>query len=178
MAQGVGFFHTWMPMQFDDFLLKIFVEEDRNGKRLVEESVKIHHFAAGGGVEPMGSPRIHFDYQSGTREIARARIEVDDADGKPLAIEATPLRTLYLAAGSGYIPAPDWAHGMWQGDLVVQGKRYDVGTPEARRALGPLYETLARYELSTGEVGYGLLENLVIGTYLPHGFRTPAAVAP
>ena len=35
-----------------------------------------------------------------------------------------------------------------------------------------------RVELSTGEVGYGLLENLVIGTYLPHGFDSPGTMAP
>jgi len=178
MAKGVGFFHTWMPMQFDDFMLKIFVEEDRNGVRLVEESMKIHHFASGGRVEAMGSPRIHFDYLSGSREITGATIEVLDPDGKPLRIRATPLRTLYLAAGSGYVPSPDWAHGMYHGEQKVEGKVYDVGTREARAKLGPLYETLSRYELSTGEVGYGLLENLVIGTYVPHGFTTPGAMAP
>jgi hypothetical protein len=178
MARGFGFFHTWMPMHFPDFLLKIFVEEDRNGVRLVEESMKIHHFANGGAVEKMGPPRIHFDYLSGTREITGATVEVEDPQGKPLTIRATPLRTLYLAAGTGYVPAPDWTHGMYQGELKVEGKTYDVGAREARAKLGPLYETLSRYELSTGEVGYGLLENLVVGTYIPHGFTTPGAVAP
>ena len=86
--------------------------------------------------------------------------------------------TVYLAAGSGYIPQPDWSHGMYQGELKVEGKTFDVSTQEARAALGPLYETLSRYELSTGEVGYGLLENLVVGTYRPHGFNDPGAQAP
>jgi hypothetical protein len=178
MARGVGFFHAWMPMHFDEFQLKVFVEEDRDGTRLVEESMKIHHYAKGGRVERMGSPKIHFDYLSGSREITGATIEVEDPEGKPLVIRATPLRTLYLAAGSGYVPGPDWAHGMYQGELKVEGRTYDVSTREARAKLGPLYETLSRYELSTGEVGYGLLENLVIGTYVPHGFTTPGALAP
>ncbi len=178
MAKGVGFFHTWMPMHFDDFLLKIFVDEDRDGKRLIEESMRIDHFAAGGAVHAMGSPKIHFDYRSGTREITGARIDLSDPDGKPLRVRATPLRTLYLAAGSGYVPQPDWAHGMYHGELVVQGHRYELGTPEQRAKYGPLYETLSRYELSTGEVGYGLLENLIIGTYRPHGFESPGAMAP
>ena len=105
-------------------------------------------------------------------------IEVEDPTGKPLRIEATPLRTVYLAAGSGYIPQPDWAHGMYQGALKVEGKTYDVSTAEQRASYGPLYETLSRFELSTGEVSHGLLENLVVGTYHPHGFDSPAAVAP
>ena len=103
---------------------------------------------------------------------------VKDASGKAMEVRATPLRTVYLAAGSGYIPQPDWAHGMYQGPLKIEGKTYDVSTAEARAALGPLYETLCRFELSTGEVSYGLLENLVVGTYHPHGFVSPGAVAP
>ena len=37
---------------------------------------------------------------------------------------------------------------------------------------------LSRFELDTGEVGYGLHENMVVGTYLPHGFDSFDAVAP
>ena len=102
----------------------------------------------------------------------------EDPSGKPLYIDTTPLRTVYLAAGSGHIPRPDWAHGMYQGELKVQGKTWDVSTAEARAALGPLYETLCRFELSPGEVAFSLLENLCVGTYDPHGFDSPAAVAP
>jgi hypothetical protein len=177
-AQGFGFYHVWVPLQLDDCLLKLFVEEDMHGNRLVEESVRIPTLAAGGPPEPMGSPRFETRYRSGTREIEGVTIRVDDPSGKPLTIEATPLRTVYLAAGSGYIPQPDWTHGMYQGPLAVQGRTYDVSTPEARSRYGPLYETLSRFELSTGEIGYGLLENLCVGTYHPHGFHDPGAVAP
>jgi hypothetical protein len=177
-AQGFGFFHTWIPIQLPDRLLKLFVEEDRDGNRLVEESACIRGFAQGGALLPMGRPELRFAYRSGTRELARATILLDDPDGKPLRIEATPLRTVYLAAGSGYIPQPDWAHGMYHGPLVVQGHTVDLSTPEARARWGPLYETLCRFELSTGEVAHGLLENLVVGTYRPHGFDTPGALAP
>ncbi len=176
--EGFGFFHTWAPIQLDDCLLKLFAEEDMNGERLVEESVKIHSIAAGGRIEAMGRPNFDFRYRSGTRELESAVIEVEDPSGKPLRIEATPLRTVYLAAGSGYIPQPDWVHGMYHGALKVEGKTYDVSTAEARAALAPLYETLCRFDLSTGEVAYGLLENLCVGTYHPHGFDSPGAVAP
>ena len=178
-AWGFGFFHTWAPIQLQDgALLKLFAEEDQHGNRLVEESVRIQSFGSGGAVEPMGSPRFDFRYQSGTRELEHAIIDLEDPEGKPLRIECTPLRTVYLAAGSGYIPQPDWTHGMYQGELKVEGKTWDIGTGEARAALGPLYETLCRFDLSTGETGYGLLENLCVGTYHPHGFDSAGAVAP
>ncbi len=178
ILEGFGFFHVWVPLQFEDYQLKLFMEADKDGNRTVEESVKVHSFASGGAVEPMGSPRFEYTYKPGTRELESAVIEVEDPDGKPLRVEATPLRTVYLAAGSGYIPQPDWAHGMYQGAEKVEGKTYDVSTPEARAELGPLYETLCRFELDTGEVTYGLLENLCVGVYHPHGFDAPDQMAP
>ena len=177
-AAGFGFFHTWIPLQLDDCLLKLFAEADQHGERMVEESVRIPTFAAGGESQPMGRPEFNYSYKSGTRELERAVIELTDHNGKPLRIEATPLRTVYLAAGSGYIPKPDWALGMYQGALKVEGLTYDMSTEEERAKHAPLYETLCRFELSTGEVGYGLLENLVVGVYHPHGFDSPGAMAP
>ena len=177
-AAGFGFFHTWVPLQLDDCLLKLFAEEDKDGGRLVEESVKIGSLASGGAIEAMGAPTFNYKYKSGTRELERATIEFTDPSGKPVEIQATPLRTVYLAAGSGYIPQPDWVHGMYQGPLKVEGKTYDVSTAEARAGLGPLYEVLCRFELSTGEVSHGLLESLCVGTYHPHGFDSPGAMAP
>ena len=126
----------------------------------------------------MGRPEFFWTYKSGTRELEKARIELTDADGKPLTIDATPIRTVYLAAGSGYIPNPDWVHGMYQGELKVEGKTYDVSTDEERAKYPLLYETLCRFDLSTGEVGYGMLENLCVGTYHPHGFDNAGSVAP
>jgi hypothetical protein len=177
-AEGFGFFHVWMPIQTPNGLIKLFVEADQHGNRTVEESVRIPRVETGAAPEPLGSPVFHYRYQSGSREIEGVTVEVDDPDGKTISIEATPLRTLYLAAGSGYMPQPDWALGMYQGELVVQGRQYDLSTPEERAKYAPLYETLARYELSTGETGYGLLENICVGTYHPHGFSDPGAVAP
>ena len=49
---------------------------------------------------------------------------------------------------------------------------------EARAGLGPLYETLRRFELPTGEVGRGRLEYLVAGTYRAYGPPEPGAEAP
>ena len=178
IAEGFGFFHTWIPLQLDNYLLKLFKEEDQFGNTIVEESVKIHTLANGGAVEQMGSPRFDYKYQSGTRELASATIEVEDPDGKLIRIEATPLRTVYLAAGSGYVPNAEWSLGAYQGALEVQGLKTYVGTPEARAPLGPIYETLCRFDVSTGEVGYGLLENLVVGVYEPFGFNAPGDMAP
>ena len=83
--------------------------------------------------------------------------------GRALRSTNTPLRTVYLAAGSGYRPDADWGHGTWRGEQVVQGLVHDLSTPALRAPWSFLNETLCRFELDTGEVGYGMHENLCVG---------------
>jgi hypothetical protein len=173
-----GFFHNWIPMQFDDFMLKVFFEEDADGKRFIEESKKIYNLEIDKEDELMGTPRHEFTYRSGTRELEKAVIRFAHPSGREISVTHTPLRTVYLAAGSGYLPSGDWGHGMYQGELKVEGLTWDVSDPAVRKQISLLNETLCRFDLSTGEVGYGMHENLCIGIYKPYGFDTPESVAP
>ena len=36
-----GFFHNWMPMQFEDYMIKTFIEEGPDGERQMEEGIKV-----------------------------------------------------------------------------------------------------------------------------------------
>ena len=81
------------------------------------------------------APRSTIDYLSGTREMRGATVTVPDPDGKPITVTNTPLRTLYLAAGSGYVNVDGkWGHGVYQGPLKVEGLVHDLSDPEERRS--------------------------------------------
>jgi hypothetical protein len=175
---GYGFRHDWLPMQFDDHMLKIQVDQDADGNRIVEEAARVWNIDAGGAIDHLGRPEIDIDYISGTREMAGATVRTTDPDGKPIVIRNTPLRTLYLAAGSGYVPDGSWGHGYYQGPLKVEGVVHDLSDPDVRRRYAILNETLCRFERDTGEVGFGMHENLFHGVHRPTGFLTPDAVAP
>lgn len=172
-----GFFHMWAPLQFDDFQLKVFIEEDCNGERLVEECVRIESHGRGGGITELGAPRHRIQYRSGTRELETAELAFEDESGKTVTVSATALSCAYLAAGTGYFPNPEWVHGQYHGAFKLEAREYDVSTEEARNALGPLYETLVRFELDSGEVTYGMFENMSIGQHEPYGFDSFEAVA-
>ncbi|GMU78634.1 MAG: hypothetical protein AMXMBFR46_14290 [Acidimicrobiia bacterium] len=173
-----GFFHQWLPMQFDDFVIEVQFDEDFEGNRLVEECVKVWNLGTDRPDEHLGRPEIDITYVPGTREIERAVLRLVAPDGETRTVVSTPLRTLYLKAGTGYMPHEGWGHGFYQGPLKVEGLTFDLGAPEARAPWSGLNETLARFELDTGEVGYGLHENMVVGVYHPHGFDSFEAVAP
>ena len=129
-------------------------------------------------IEHLGSPEVDIEYQSGTREIRRATVSTTDPDGAPIVVTTTPLRTLYLAAGSGYVPDEGWGHGYYQGPLKVEGVVHDLSDAATRRRYAFLNETLSRFETNTGQVGFGMHENMLIGVYRPGGFLTADAVAP
>ena len=174
----VGLLHNWLPMQFDDYMIKVSLDEDCDGNRMQQESVKVWRFGIDKPNEDMGRPEIETTYLSGTRELAKSVVTLHPPRGRPLRSTNTPLRTVYLAAGSGYRPDADRGHGTWRGEHVVQGLVHDLSTPELRKPWSFLNETLCRFELDTGEVGYGMHENLCVGIHRPSGFTTPDAVAP
>jgi hypothetical protein len=177
-TDGYGFRHDWLPMQFDDHMLKVQIDQNGEGHRELEESVRVWNLDQDRPIERMGPPDVDIEYRSGTREVRRAVVRTTDPAGGAVEVTTTPLRTLYLAAGSGYMPDEHWGHGYYQGPLKVEGLVHDLSAPEIRRRYAFLNETLCRFETATGEVGYGMHENMLVGVYRPGGFDTPDAVAP
>lgn len=176
--ENFGFFHMWAPLQFPDFQLKIFIEENADGSLLVEECVKIDSYEKGGAVHQMGKPKHCIKYKSGTRELESAVLLFDDENGNPIEVKAEAVTCAYLAAGTGYFPNPDWVHGQHHGKFKLEAVEFDVSTPEAQKSLGPIYETIVRYELNSGEVTYGMFENISMGHHEPYGFDSFEAMAP
>ncbi len=170
-----GHFHNWIPMQFKDYMIKVHIDEDAEGNRVQEEAVKVPRFGIDEPIIHLGSPRHEFTYKSGTREIAKSVIRFANSD---LVAVGTPLRTNYLLGGSGYQPGGSWALGCYQGKLKVEGLSWDMNDPKQFAEIQGLNEMLCRWELSNGDVGYGMHENAVFGIYKPYGFNSWEAVAP
>ena len=169
-----GFFHMWAPAQFDDFQIKIFIEENADGSNIVEESIKIDTHEKGGAVHQLTQPQHKIRYRSGTRELESAELNYLDENGKAVTMTCTPQIVAYLAAGTGYYPNEEWVHGQYHGPFKLEGVEFDLAE---RDSMGPLYETIVKFELSTGEVGYGMFENMSMGHHDPYGFDSFEAVA-
>jgi hypothetical protein len=173
-----GFYHHWIPLQLDRGMIKVMYEADYAGNVTVEEAAFVPALGQSGEIQNFGTPRIEVDYLSGTREMAAARTRLSAEGGEEISIKSIPQRTVYLAAGTGYLPSEDWGHGFYKGPLAVEGLTFDMSTQEKRSQFAILNETLCRFELSTGEVSYGMHENMCIGVYQPHGFDEPGKMAP
>jgi hypothetical protein len=173
-----GFYHNWIPLQLDRGMFKVMYDADYAGNVRVEEASFIPALGEPGEIQEFGTPEIEIEYLSGTREMKSARTTLRSEDGEDILITSLPQRTVYLAAGTGYLPSEDWGHGFYKGQSVVEGMTFDMSTQEKRSQYAVLNETLCRFELSTGEISYGMHENMCIGIYQPHGFDEPGKMAP
>jgi hypothetical protein len=162
-----GFFWLYAPMQLEDRSLYFSVQERPDGRRILQEAAQVMSFAAGGAeASELGVPDHELHFLEGTREIDHAVLHLGE-----VSVRVTPLLRLHVGIGTGYGFDPDWRHGMYQGDLVVQGREWDLTTDEGRKAMWGLCDSVARVELDDGTEGRGLFEYMVFGPHERYGFE-------
>jgi hypothetical protein len=86
-----------------------------------------------------------------------------------LELQVEPRVPIHLGVGTGYGFDPEWRHGKYAGDLMVQERQWDLRTEEGRAGMWGIVDSSARFTLSgsgsgsgEGQVGYGLFEYLMI----------------
>jgi len=171
------FFWNYAPMQFPDYAIVYIAQEERDGRRVLEDAVRIWPADAGRDPEPLGRPEHELEFAPGTREVKRATLRFAPRTGDPFAVAVDVLLPLYLALGTGYGLDADWRHGMYQGPLKVEGLTFDLPPPDAPARRFGVIDALARFEVD-GQVGYGLFEHMVLGPHDQYGFTGWDDVAP
>ena len=167
-ASGFQFYWMWAPLNFKDFSIHYFVNQDASGAAWNENAVLVPKI--GGGPElQMAHCHLSIEYQPGTRFARTATIEMTSAAGADYSVILTPSWNFYMK-GLGY-GHPTHRHGSYHGDLSVIRERYrtDSVTPDNVHV-----QALCRAELTTDagqKVGQGVLEQLVIGPHAPSGFK-------
>ena len=118
--------------------------------------------------ERLGRPEHDHVFRPGTRFIESSTLSFPEAPGNALTVKVTPLVECYVGIGTGYGFEADWRHGMYQGELVVQGVELD--TEADREKLWGLCDNAARFELA-GQIGYGLHEYGFFGPFDRYGLE-------
>ncbi len=165
---GAGFFWIYAPVRFEDHALVTIVQERSNGERIMQDAHRV--FPLGSGREPewLGRPEHELRFAPGTRAVTGATLSYFGAHGKKTAeIEVETQLAFPLLLGSGYGLEPDWKHGMYQGELVVQGQSVPPADPSY--STWALTEYAAKFTYD-GQVGYGMFENAVMGPHEQYGF--------
>jgi hypothetical protein len=162
---------NYAPMQFEEFSLLYLVNEHDDGRRPIQEAVRVWPDPAR-PPEPLGRPAFEHALRRGTRVVERSVLRFPEAPGGPIAVRVTPLVDLHVGVGTGYGFDADWRHGMYQGPLAVQGLVLDV-EKDGERCVG-LVDAAARFDLEGPggpAVGYGLHEYLFLGPFRRYGLE-------
>ena len=163
-----GFFWIYAPVRFDDHALVTIVQERPSGERIMQDAHRVFPLGSGREAEWLGRPEHELRFAPGTRSVTGATLSYYGAHGQKTAeVEVETLLAFPLLLGSGYGLEPDWKHGMYQGDLVVQGQHVPPADPSY--STWALTEYAARFTYD-GQVGYGMFECAVMGPHQQYGF--------
>jgi hypothetical protein len=163
-----GFFWIYAPVRFEDHGMVTILQERPSGERIMQDAHRV--FTVGDGREPewLGRPEHQLRFAPGSRSVTGATLSYYGAHGQKTAeVEVETLLAFPLLLGSGYGLEPDWKHGMYQGELVVQGQHIPPADPTY--SSWGLTEYAARFSYD-GHVGYGMFECAVMGPHQQYGF--------
>jgi hypothetical protein len=164
------FYWIWAPMNFPEKFMLYHINADANGKAWNTASVigpASEHEA-----EHMAACWSKIDYKSGTRHAKHAVIETRDAKGGEWRAELTPKFNFYMS-GIGYTH-PEWGHGRYHGELrtaydTIKTAEVNENDPQYQHVQAFVEAKLTGPNVSTS--GTGVLEQLAIGEYAPHGLK-------
>ncbi|WTW97695.1 hypothetical protein OG216_32055 [Streptomycetaceae bacterium NBC_01309] len=129
------------------------------------------------GADAIGYTELHpvrheLTFVPGTRRVAGGTMHLVDAEGKEFAYRIEPLGTRGLLAGLGYLHGK-WAHGIWQGELAVEGESWVVDEVDPLAFDRQHQQQVIRVTEIGGEgrVGVGVLEQIVFGPHERYGFQ-------
>ncbi|HYM14023.1 MAG TPA: hypothetical protein VEZ14_00495 [Dehalococcoidia bacterium] len=168
-----GFFWLWSPIQFDGASMLITCSEDGDGTRWHAAAELIWGASSGKPPEQLTFVSHDIDMVSGSRTFARGTVTLARRDGSRVVVRMEPRTTLYMAA-AGYAYTGGWRHGQYHGPLAVEGETWDLGDAALRQRVSGQTETVCDYHVDgLGDIGtgHGITEFLLLGAYLPYGFR-------
>jgi hypothetical protein len=163
-----GFFWIYAPVRFEDHAMVTIIQERPSGERIMQDAHRVFAQGSGREAEWLGRPEHQLRFAPGSRAVTGATLTYYGAHGRKTAeVDVETLLAFPLLLGTGYGLEADWKHGMYQGELVVQGQAIPPADPTYSD--WGLTEYAARFSYE-GHVGYGMFECAVMGPHRQYGF--------
>ena len=172
------FYWLWAPMNFQDCISLYHLNADARG-----HAWNTHGLVCDTGDRPpldMASVKSEIVYKPGTRHARAATLRMTDASGSVYSVSLKPKWQFYMS-GLGYMN-PQWGHGHYKGALATSYDAYETSKVNENDFPFQHVQAFCAAELTgpNGLVrqGAGVLEQLVIGPYSPHGLTGLVDPAP
>ncbi len=159
---------NWFTVQFPSWGLYAYLIEKGDGtvERLTGCLTK--PMEEGGEVIPLVGFEHDWVYHENSPRMKAGKVTLKFKDGSEKSIEMRELTTMYLRGGS-YLGYKDHYHGLWMGEDWRDGESWDLDTPAKADGVHGLNDTVVECKCD-GEVGYGIVENLILPPYPRYGF--------
>lgn len=162
------FFWLWAPLHFDDLCTHFQINEDAYGHAFASHGVVVPLLSSGKPLDEMASVHHSVQWEKGTRRARSATLTLVPREGEPHVLVLEPLLTFQMR-GIGYFD-PEWGHGLWKGEDVTSGALWRLAEIDPMEPWHLHTQQLCRVRFDT-RVGYGALEQLVLGAHAPSGFK-------
>ena len=168
-------FFLWAPMIWDDLCTHAIFFEDAASRQLHGEGKIAPRYATPGGVPGTEDPRLRrmtgvahkLNYAPGTRRAQGGEIVMLDEFGERHAISFEPILRFQMK-GLGY-RHQKWAHGVWRGELAMEGEVWDCETLDPLAVDNVHIQQLVRTRWGDRR-GVGIVEQLCLGPHATSGF--------
>jgi hypothetical protein len=163
------FYWLWAPMNFPDRLSLYHLNADATGHAWNTHGLVCE--TGDGAPLDMAAVRPDIVYKPGTRHAQSAAIHMTAPDGAAYRIALQPRWQFYMS-GLGYMN-PVWGHGHYKGALAVGYDQFETAKVNENDFPYQHVQAFCTAELEgpggLRRSGAGVLEQLVIGPYAPHG---------
>lgn len=147
----------WAPLHFVQGGFHFMTFDDANGRALSRSAALLPL----DGEATLANGSVRVDMEPGTRWMRNAVLTMNGEE-----ITLSPLLRFQMR-GAGY-NHPQFAHGRWHGGAVIAGEQLDLTTLDPLDYPNIHVQHVVRATRGD-EVGLGVLEQLVIGPYVPAG---------
>lgn len=164
----VGYFYNFMLGQFEDWGVTYHTREDWDSRVISFSGAVVYPEGSGKDGRILSGIHHSFAFRPDVRQIRGGTVTLIPEKGDPLEIEVRPLSTCHIRAG-GYFGFRGFIHGLWMGEEYCDGFTLDLTDPGVFREVSFLEDFMC--ELRSGnEVGYGIVELVLIGKYPRYGY--------
>jgi hypothetical protein len=151
---GDGFRWLYAPFRMPDHAMVVICQDRSDGSRVLEEAVRLW---PDGRVDHLGRPEHDLRWDGGGPGlfgmVEGATLRLGD-----LEVQVEPVLPVHLGVGTGYgFDADGWKHGAYKGELVVEGRVWDLSAEADRAAMFGIVDSVARFTCE-GQEGWGLFE--------------------